>query len=314
MQNDFEPFSSADDVLSMSRAKTVRDGLRFFEVVAMPSRNLSARTRVEYHNDLAQLVQFLEGRGKGNLGAVSLGDLEWYQAEMDGRGLAPASRRRKTHSIKTFFDFLYTHGSIASNIADRLIPPRAPRQEPRWLTEREYKDLLRACSHQPRDAAIIELFLQTGMRLSELARLTLSDIELPATITPEPDNVGFARVRRKAGRMEQIPLNYKASRSLRSWMAHRPVCEYDSLFVTKYQTPISRRAIQAAVARYLTDAGIRGASVHSLRHTMATHHAARGTDLRTLQETLGHADLATTAMYMSLAKKAQRQALQEHAL
>lgn len=314
MRNDFEPLSSADDVLSMSRAKSVRAGLRFFEAVAMPSRNLSARTRVEYHNDLAHLVQFLEGRGKGELAVVSLGDLEWYQAEMDGRGLAPASRRRKTHSIKTFFGFLYTQGTIDSNIADRLIPPRAPRREPRWLTEREYKDLLRACSHQPRDAAIIELFLQTGLRLSELARLTLSDIELPAKITPEPDNVGFARVTRKGGRMEQIPLNHKACRSLRSWMALRPVCEHDGLFVTKYQTPISRRAIQAAVARHLEDAGIRGASVHSLRHTMATHHAARGTDLRTLQETLGHADLATTAMYVSLAKKAQRTALQAHAL
>ena len=74
------------------------------------------------------------------------------------------------------------------------------------------------------------------------------------------------------------------------------------------------RAIQAAVTKYLSEAAIKGASVHTLRHTMATHHIARGTDLKTVQETLGHADLATTAMYVSLAKKAQKRALQEHAL
>lgn len=68
------------------------------------------------------------------------------------------------------------------------------------------------------------------------------------------------------------------------------------------------------MAKYLAIAKIVGASVHSLRHTMATHHIARGTDLKTVQETLGHADLATTALYVSLAKQAQKRALQEHAL
>ena len=68
------------------------------------------------------------------------------------------------------------------------------------------------------------------------------------------------------------------------------------------------------VSKYLKEAEIKGASVHTLRHTMATHHIARGTDLKTVQETLGHASLSTTAMYVQLAKKAQKRALQEHAL
>ncbi len=90
--------------------------------------------------------------------------------------------------------------------------------------------------------------------------------------------------------------------------------DHDALFVTKFKAPMSPRAIQYRVKKYLGEAGIKGASVHTLRHTMATHHVARGTDLKTLQETLGHADLATTSIYVSLAKKAQRQALQENAL
>jgi site-specific recombinase XerD len=77
---------------------------------------------------------------------------------------------------------------------------------------------------------------------------------------------------------------------------------------------MSTRAIQHRMTKYVKEAGITGASVHTLRHTMATHHVARGTDLKTVQETLGHASLATTSIYVSLAKKAQKKALQEHAL
>jgi site-specific recombinase XerD len=84
----------------------------------------------------------------------------------------------------------------------------------------------------------------------------------------------------------------------------------EATFLTRYGTPLSKRAVQRLVAQYLAEARVDGASVHSLRHTMATHHVAAGTDLRTLQETLGHANLATTALYSQMAKSAQRRALQ----
>ncbi len=165
-----------------------------------------------------------------------------------------------------------------------------------------------------RDAAIIELFLQTGMRQSELTGLRVSDVELPSRPSQDPDNVGLAKVTRKGGKRVSIPLNYKVCRALTAWLKVRPKVEYDPIFLTKYRIPLSKRAVQRLVAQYLAEARIEGASVHSLRHTMATHHVAAGTDLKTLQETLGHANLATTAMYVQLAKQAQRRALQENAL
>ncbi len=174
--------------------------------------------------------------------------------------------------------------------------------------------MLRCCSHHIRAAAIIELFLQTGMRLAELAHLTLSDVELPKRITRDPDNMGTVRVTRKGGKRESIPLNYKACQALAAYLKHRPNVDHDGLFVTKFKTPMSARAIEYMVTKYLEEAGITNASVHTLRHTMATDHVARGTDLKTVQETLGHASLATTAIYVSLAKQAQKKALQEHAL
>ncbi len=167
---------------------------------------------------------------------------------------------------------------------------------------------------ETKSAGDIEVLLQTGMRLSELAGSTLTDVEIPRRVTRSPDNTGTVRVLRKGGRTQLIPLNYKACQALAAWLTARPEVDHEALFVTKFKAPMSPRAIQYRVKKYLDEAGIKGASVHTLRHTMATHHVARGTDLKTLQVTLGHADLATTSIYVSLAKKAQRQALQEHAL
>lgn len=295
--------------------ETLDQALALFEKVGMPARNLAARTREEYKNDLGDLIQFLEERGVEKIGdQLDLSHLETYLAELESRGLAASTRRRKTYSIKSFFRFLEGHGLIENNIATKLIPPKAPKREPRFLTELEYKALLRACSHHPRDAAVIELFLQTGIRLGELINLTTDDVKLPKRISRAPDNVGILNITRKGGDTVTIPLNYKACRALKTWLKVRPDVATDALFVTKFKESMGRRAVHRLVKKYLKEAGIKGASVHSLRHTFGTHHVAKGTDLKTLQETMGHADLSTTSLYVQLAKKAQRKALQEHAL
>jgi integrase/recombinase XerC len=233
---------------------------------------------------------------------------------MDRQGYASSTRNRKTQSIRILFQFLALHAVTPSNLAERLIPPAIQRKEPRFLTEAEYQRLLRVCSHHARDAAMIELYLQTGMRLAELAKLQLTDIDIPKRITPDPDNTGSVRVRRKGGKTEYIPLNHKACKALAAYLRVRLEVGSPALFLSQFKQPISTRAIQQRVQKYLEEANITGASVHTLRHTMATHHVARGTDLKTVQETLGHASLATTTIYVSLAKTAQRKALQEHAL
>lgn len=309
-----EAVQAAELLQELGPVETVRQAVALFETVGMPARNLSARTRKEYSNDLGDLAHFLEARGTSRLIEVALPHLEEYQADLDRRGQKPSTRNRKTHSIKTFFVFLDRHGVLHTNPALKLIPPRANKKEPRFLSEEEYRRLLRACSHNVRDAAIIEVFLQTGMRLSELANLTIEDLELPTRITRDPDNTGSATIRRKGGKLVTIPLNYKACQALASWLSVRPKVEHREVFISKFHTPISPRAIEYAISGYMREAGITGASVHTLRHTMATHHVARGTDLKTVQETLGHASLQTTTIYIQLAKKAQRKALQEHAL
>ncbi len=218
------------------------------------------------------------------------------------------------HTLKTFFNWLVGQELLATNPAARLVAPRAIKKERRFLSEEEYRRLLRACSHHARDAAIIEVFLQTGMRLSELARLTLTDVELTKRITRDIDSMGSVRVQRKGGKVEGIPLYYKVCQALAAYLKVRPKVEHDGIFVTKFKTRRTTRSIEWMVTKYLAETGISDASVHMLRHTMATHHVMRGTDLKTVQVTMGHASLATTTIYVSLSKQAQKKALQEHAL
>jgi site-specific recombinase XerD len=297
-----------------TEVRRLDEALALYEIEGMAARNYSHLTRRNYGSDLRAFGAFLQNRGIEEVAEVDLMHLEAYQAEMDRLGYRPSSRNRKTHAIKSFFQFLKRQKYIATNPAEELIPPTPSRDEPRFLTAAEYKELLRAVSHHPRDAAIIELFLQTGMRLSELARLTLSDISLPSKITKDAENMGSVRVRRKGGRVQSIPLNYKASKALKAYIEVRPSVPHTGLFVTKYREQMGNRGIQRVIQKYMEEAGIEGGHTHTLRHTHATHHAAKGTDLKTIQENLGHADLKTTSMYISLAKEAQKKALQENAL
>ncbi len=297
-----------------STVETLTQALAQFETIGMPARNLAARTRHEYARDLRDLVAYLEYRGITRLTEVSSRELEGYLAELDRRGLQGSTRNRKVHTLKTFFTWLVGQELLATSPAARLVAPRAIKKEPRYLSEEEYRQLLRACSHHTRDATIIEVFLQTGMRLSELARLTLRDIELPKRITRDIESMGSVRVQRKGGKIDRIPLNYKACQALAAYLKVRPKVEHDGLFLTKFKTRMTTRAIEYMVTKYLSETGILNASVHTLRHTMATHHVIRGTDLKTVQVTLGHASLATTTIYVSLSKQAQKKALQEHAL
>ena len=293
---------------------TLDQALAHYETIYMPSGYYAAKTRVNYRNDIADLIGFLKNDNNKSPQDLSLNDLEAYMAELDRRGYTGNTRTRKAYAIKSFFSFLAQYDYTDNNVAERLVPPKQEETEPRVLTEREYKALLRAVSHDAKNAAIIELLLQTGIRLSELARLTLSDVELPGRISREPANVGLLYVKGKGGKERTIPLNYKVCRAPKAWLKIRPDVDDDAVFVTKFGKPMGPRAFQYTVEKYLKEAGIKGASVHTLRHTFATHHVARGTDLKSVQEALGHADLKTTSIYVHLARAVMKRELQEHAL
>lgn len=295
---------------------THENALSLYEHEYLTSRNLAALTRQAYLASLRDLLAYLtESSQVADVRQVERRHLEGYLASLDSRGLSGSYRRRIVAAIRSLFGFLEERGHVSPNPARKLIPPEREHRTPRFLTEAEYKRLLEAARYEPRDAAMIELYLQTGMRLSEVARLKVTDVELPARISKELGNVGSVKVLGKGRRSRVITLNWKACKAIKAYLAARPGDTDDPhLFLTKFRTGISPRSIERAVGKYLAEAGIHGASVHSLRHTFGTQAVRRGTQLRVVQAMLGHSSLDTTTIYVSLVREDMDRQLQENAL
>jgi site-specific recombinase XerD len=183
------------------------------------------------------------------------------------------------------------------------------------LTETEYRRLREAVGHRPRMAAIVELMLQTGIRIGELVKLQLRDVQLPSVSGEERGQLGELWIRQGKGRKgRRLPLNRRVCGALRTYLAVRPQAETPALFLSKYRQPLSARAVEHLFHKYLAIARIEDASPHTLRHTMATHMIKSGATLRSVQEMLGHANIQTTSRYVSLAEEQLHKDVQDHAL
>jgi site-specific recombinase XerD len=294
---------------------TLAEALEQYQALFLAARNLASRTRVEYSTDLTGLITYLQEQALvGTPAHVERRYLEGYLAALDRHGLAGSTRRRKVSAIRSFFSFLEEQGVVPKSPAQKLIPPERDYHEPRRLSDAEYKRLLDVVRYETRDAAIIELILQTGMRLSELAGLRIDDIALPPKISKEAGHVGGVTIRGKGRKMRTVTLNWKACKALWSYLAIRPAVSDEHLFITKFGRGIGSRGIENLVGKYLQEAGIAGASVHSLRHTFATQQVKRGTKLDVVRKALGHSSLKTTSIYVDLAREEMDRELQENAL
>ena len=288
-----------------------QDILDEYKAGYMAARNLAARSRVEYENDVSQFLRFLQHVEVQDLTSIDKRHIEGFLADLDRRKLAGVTRRRKLMVLRTFMYWLHSHNYIKNNPISSVVPPQQENKEPRVLTKEEYQRLL-ATVQKPRDRAIIQLLLQTGIRLSEIARLEFSDLNMPTRITD--DTLGTLRILGKGRTTRTVLVSPKACEALATWLTVRPDVESDALFLSSRLRPLSQRQFQYLIAKYLKKAKIKNASVHTLRHTFATQHIELGTDLITVQEFLGHKDLNTTKLYVGLVKKRQAQQILAHEL
>ena len=282
---------------------TLEQALEEYTTIFLPAHNLAEKTRRFYKDDLVQLLNFLTDRGVRHTHQLDLRHLNAFLADLDRQELSGYTRRRKASSIKSFLNFLEENGSITGNLGRKLVMPKRESTSPRVLSEQEYKRLQLAVANQPRDAAIIELFLQTGMRLSELANLLVTDIELPQKLSKE--TVGHVFIRKGKGRKDRVvALNYNGCKAVKVWLRVRPTYLATAhLFTSKFKRPITHRGVEWIVNKYLDEAGIQRAHVHSLRHTFGTHAVKNGMNLRVVKEMMGHESLQTTDVYVSLARE-----------
>lgn len=224
-------------------------------------------------------------------------DIEEYKTFLAREHGAEATTiRRKLAAIRRFTRFLVDHGLLAVDIAERVKPPKLGTKEPNFLTDQEYKALLFEVHRlgKPRDYAILQLLVQTGLRVGELVRLSLSDIDWTV---PQLLLRG-----RKHGVDTNVPLPRQAADSLKSYLAVRPSGQAVRLFLSKTERPLDERSVRYIVKGYLAKAGItKKASVHTLRHTYGTHKTAKGMTLKELQYLMGHKKAETTLRYVHLA-------------
>jgi site-specific recombinase XerD len=275
---------------------TLKEALQEYISVYMAYRNFAERTREEYKNDLNGLVEYLEKSGIMKVGELRLSQIERYLAHLENKGYAGATRKRKTVAIRSFLSFLFKDGYISSNIAKHLIPPFIDSKTPKYLTENEYNRLRKACAGNVRDAAMIELLLQTGIRLSELTHLTLDDIEFS-------EGGGLIRIKASRRREERmLPLNSKACNVLKAYITCRPDTSGLTFFLNRFGESLGDRGVQKILNKYLKNANIKKVSVHSLRHTFGVHHTAKGTNIYTVQMIMG-LKVRSTSIYQSLAKR-----------
>jgi len=203
---------------------------------------------------------------------------------------APLTVRRKLWVLSSFFGFLQDMGHVSGNPARRLPLPRLEQQVPVTLTEEDARRLLEA-AQRPWHKCLAVLLLSTGMRRSEIAQISLEDLDL--------ENRQLL-VHGKGAKERVVPLADQAVSAIEQYLPHRVQTQSHRLFVSQFGEPLCGRAISRMLARTLGKAGLsgRGITPHKLRHTFATHLIRSGADIRTVQELLGHADIGTTARYL----------------
>lgn len=274
-------------------------------------RGLAENTIQSYSRDLARFFRFLEA---GNLSPLTLSrdDLMDYMAGLDGE-LSHRSAARNLSALKMFFRFLVSEGKIRQSPARFLDTPKLPLKLPNVLSISEVEALL----SQPktvdplgeRDKAMLELLYATGLRVSELVGLKISQVNLEA---------GFVRTMGKGSKERMVPMGAQAVEALRIYLFDGRTSLLKSgpspwLFLNARGGPLTRQGFWKIIKQYGLQAGItKKITPHLLRHSFASHLLECGADLRAVQVMLGHADISTTQIYTHVTREHLKEVHEKH--
>ena len=256
----------------------------------LQGKSRASATILAYGKDIEQLVVYLKELGKTEASETTLEDLQSFMDGLAKESYTAKSISRKTNSTKTFFKFLKSTGVISEDPASSLEHPKFENKPPRILTKLEYRALRDAARADIRIYAVIELLLQTGIRIGELAQLRVEDIDSQNLTLHVPPFEGANE--------RTIPLNKPAFESIESYLKIRPKTPSHSLFITKTGRPLLIRNIRTAIDRYFRIAGIKGAKVNDLRHTWVAHQLQSGVPMTMVSKLAGHKRLSTTERYL----------------
>jgi integrase/recombinase XerD len=274
---------------------------RFLEGLVV-ERGLAQNSLEAYRRDLTRYTEYLRGRRK-TVTALDGAEVPRYLLVLREAGLSPRSVARHLSAVRQFHRFLVREGYAADDPTAHLESPRPWQRLPVVLTSEEVERLLSfretMTPQDLRDHAMLEVMYASGLRVSELVGLRLSDLNL---------NAGIIHVLGKGDKERLVPLGDAAAASLRAYLAHgRPRLEKrrasPHLFLGRHGRGLTRQMFWQLLKRYVRTAGIaKRVTPHTLRHSFATHLLEGGADLRSVQLMLGHADIGTTQIYTHLSR------------
>ena len=262
-------------------------------------RGLSARTVEAYRRDLLEFARYLESvRKEREWTSIEAGVVRGFVTWRHRQAVGGRSIQRSLSALRTFFDFCMREAVTTRNPARSVSAPKAPKRLPKVLDTDRTSALVELDGEDPlslRDRAMLELTYSSGLRLSELCSLDVTDVDLEG---------GLVKVLGKGRKGRVVPVGRYARKAIQAWLPERAALAgpgEPALFVSRQGRRISARSVQSRFARRALERGT-GVHVHPhmLRHSFATHLLESSGDLRAVQELLGHADIGTTQIYTHL--------------
>lgn len=253
----------------------------------------SSYTIVAYRKDLDQFSEYLKAHAVEAPKDITKENVEGFISSLfTSKGYTKKSASRKLNSVRTFFRFLKNEGLIETNPTTEISHPKYELAAPRILTKLEYRGLRDVAKSDPRTYAIVEVLLQTGMKIGELSTLGLDDVGEDSLF-----------VRAQSGQGRSIPLNKAASQALKEYIKVRPPFPNKEIFITRTGRPMLVRNIRQIINRCFVEVGIESATVNDLRNTFIAHQLTNGAGLEYIAKIVGHKRLSSTERFLDLVKQ-----------
>ncbi|HLE48979.1 MAG TPA: tyrosine-type recombinase/integrase [Patescibacteria group bacterium] len=261
-------------------------------IAHLTDKKRSPSTILAYRADLEQLVDYLTDKNIATAESVETSHIEGFRDSLLAQKYTPKTVSRKLNAVKTFFRWMLDEKLASNDPSATVAHPKIEVSKPKFLSPLEYRALRDVVRNDVRIAAIVELILQTGLRISEVANLKLINFR-DSNLTIE----SYATQPQRT-----IPINEPAQETLQQYLKERPKTDSEYIFVSKNGKPLAIRNIRAAIDRYFQKAEIPGYSVNDLRTTFVVENLKNGVDLVFLSKVSGHKRLSTTERYLELAE------------
>ncbi len=264
----------------------------------LKTQGRSRFTIVAYKKDLQQFIGFITSKQKTDVREIVKEDIDAFLNKLLQENYTKKSASRKLNSIRTFFRYLKKEEIINQNPSLDVAHPKYTLVPPRILSEIEYRALRDATKEDPRTYAMVEIMLQTGIKIGELVGLRLEDIK---------DNSLYIRPYGKNPSRE-VPLNKAAKKAVNQYLKARNKSNFSSdyLFITRTGKPILVRNVRQIIVRYFNEVGINKATINDLRNTFITHQLINGASLEYIARIVGHRRLSSTERYLRLVKEVKQ--------